>query len=281
MATTRSRLEKIENSLTAKQAIILWMGEAHKFGTLYEYVTWVANHPEERPPLNRLSEQVEIAVRKRMKEAPPYELQRVIRREVREVTFLFFLQLRVNQGFEAELRALKPQAAFQLAHVITASRKRRSKRTQRTAGDDLFRNSDPSGFALEVLWHKGVVENVANKYFDGHPVLFKGLAEELASLVEVVHLIRDEWKRLALRESRYHKGKERRVGVGHDYRIRWERLKALEEMYSFTFSDVLIDGAKADALSFLGEDRASFELVRQSWLRNMNREVGKDPESAG
>lgn|GEM_PF-3944211 len=276
--TVKSRLDEIENSLNPKQSMIAWMEEAHKFATLDEYGAWAAKH---YPPLNRLADRVEIAICKRMKGATQDELRRVVRREVLELAFLFFLHLRVNQGFERELRALKLLAALEAALVMTASRERRSKRTLRSAGDDPFRNMKPGSLAFEVLGHKGVVEDVAKKYFDGHPVLFRGLAEELAQVVQVVHTIRNEWKSLALREARYRKGEERRVAAGREYRIHCERLKVLEERFSFTFSESLIDGAKADALSFLGEDRASFELVRQSWLRNMNREVGKDPESAG
>ena len=55
MATTKSRLEKIENSLTPKQAILAWVHEAHKFTTLDDYGAWLAKHPEQRPPLNRLT----------------------------------------------------------------------------------------------------------------------------------------------------------------------------------------------------------------------------------
>jgi len=278
--TIDSRLEEIKYSLTAKQALILWMEVAHKFGSIEEYCTWLVSH-EEEPPINQLSKQVESAFRERV-DGTPEALESAINRELRELAFLYFLQLRANQGFAAALGALKLRAAFEAAHLITASRERRSKRTPRTAADDPLGTSNPSGLAFEVLGHKGVVEDVAKKYFDGHPVLFKDLAEELAKLVEAVRTIRDGWNRLALREERYHKRKGRGVGAGHEYRVHSERIRVLEERFSFKYSESLIDSAKADALSSMCEDQDAFELARQSWLRHMKREeVDLDPESAG
>jgi hypothetical protein len=112
-------------------------------------------------------------------------------------------------------------------------------------------------------------------------VLFKDLAENLAKLVQGVHTIRDQWKKLALRESRYHKGNKRRVGVGHEYRAHWDRLKMIEERFRFSCSESMIEMAKVDALRFLGEDQASFELARKSLLRGLKGPVVEESESAG
>ncbi len=280
MATIKSRLDKIENSLTPKQAVVAWMEEAHKFATPDDYVDWLAKHPGEQLPLNRLADQVELATYKWMKGAPRDELERVIRNQVREVAFLFFLQRRVNLGFQCELRSLRLLAVLAFEHVRTASQEqRRSRRTPPSVVNDPFREA--GSLAFEVLGHKGVVEDVANKYFDGHPVLFRGLAEDLAQLVEEVHTIRDEYKSLALQESLYRKGKERRVGVGYKYRIDWERLKTLEERVSFKCSESLIEMARAEALSFLGEPQASFQHARKSWLISMQGGVVEESESSG
>ena len=49
----------------------------------------------------------------------------------------------------------------------------------------------------------------------------------------------------------------------------------------FTYSESLIEMAKVEALKFLGEDQAAFELNRKSLLRTMKGVVVKDSESAG
>ena len=68
MATIENRINKIEKSLTPKQAIVAWMEEAHRFNSLSEYAVWSAGRPEEEPTdLQRLAQRVEIAVRDRMK----------------------------------------------------------------------------------------------------------------------------------------------------------------------------------------------------------------------
>ena len=44
MTATKQRIDRIEGSLTPKQAFLLWMGEAHAHGSLVEYGRALKGH---------------------------------------------------------------------------------------------------------------------------------------------------------------------------------------------------------------------------------------------
>ncbi len=67
MGTNKQRLAKIETSLTPKQAVLLWMEEAHKAGSVHKYALSLKGQPDSAFPLVKLPKQVEQAVRDSMK----------------------------------------------------------------------------------------------------------------------------------------------------------------------------------------------------------------------
>ena len=54
MRGQRTRLDKVETSLTPAQAVLLWMQEAHAFGSMRAYAEWVVEQPAASYPLYRL-----------------------------------------------------------------------------------------------------------------------------------------------------------------------------------------------------------------------------------
>ena len=61
------RVAKVEHSLAPKQAVILWMEEAHKLGSMHQYALSLKGKPDSAFPLVKLPKQVETAVRDSMK----------------------------------------------------------------------------------------------------------------------------------------------------------------------------------------------------------------------
>ncbi|MCI0439144.1 MAG: hypothetical protein L0177_08440 [Chloroflexi bacterium] len=109
MSSVQHRIEKIENSLTPKQAVIKWMNEAHQHPNMQDYVLSLRGAPETAFPLYMLPDQVEKAVRARMKGRPlrsetvpspgslrREEVAREARQAVRDVIFLFHLHQQAN-----------------------------------------------------------------------------------------------------------------------------------------------------------------------------------------
>lgn len=54
----KGRVEKLESGLTPKQAILMWLQEAHAFNGIEEYVRHLKTQPDSAAPLHKLSNQV-------------------------------------------------------------------------------------------------------------------------------------------------------------------------------------------------------------------------------
>src|SRR5450759_3236808 len=66
----RRRLAKLEGALSPKAATLLWLTEAHGFGSLEAYVDWLVDQPADAAPFWRVPEQAEHAVRAAMRGEP-------------------------------------------------------------------------------------------------------------------------------------------------------------------------------------------------------------------
>ena len=95
MRTGKRRIEKLETGLTPKQAFILWLKDAHSFDGIKEYVQYLKDQPESAAPIPRLTDQVEQAVKQRLKGRPREEIDKAVRQAYKDVLFLFFLHQRV------------------------------------------------------------------------------------------------------------------------------------------------------------------------------------------
>src|SRR5688572_29696471 len=85
MTARKSRIDKLEHSLTPKEAAILWMEEAHKIESLPAYASSLIGKPNAAFPLYRLTEQVEADVRRRFKGDDLQDIDWEVRHRVRDV----------------------------------------------------------------------------------------------------------------------------------------------------------------------------------------------------
>jgi hypothetical protein len=131
MASSKRRLDKLEVSLTPKQAILLWMEEAHQYDTMEQYARSLKPGPDSSWPLAILPEKVASAVEQAMKGRSKQEIARVARQAIRDVLFLFHLHQRVNQKFMEEDRHYWTRALL-LSTELDALRRERSLRDQMT-----------------------------------------------------------------------------------------------------------------------------------------------------
>jgi hypothetical protein len=131
MTSSKRRLDKLEVSLTPKQAILLWMEEAHQYGTMEQYVRSLKPGPEAAWPLAMLPDKISTAVEQAMKGRPRQEIVRRARQSIRDVLFLFHLHQQVNQKFMEEDRHYWTRALL-LSTELDALRRERSLRDQMT-----------------------------------------------------------------------------------------------------------------------------------------------------
>jgi hypothetical protein len=129
MTQGKRRLDKIQVSLTPKQAVLLWMEEAHQHDTIEQYCQALKPFPEANLPLARLPDQVTKAVEQAMKGRPKEAVALMVRQAVRDVVFLFHLHQQVNRKFLEEDRHFWTRAML-LATELDALRRERFLRDQ-------------------------------------------------------------------------------------------------------------------------------------------------------
>ena len=104
MNNGKRRVEKLESDLTPKQAILLWLQEAHSFNRIEEYAHHLKNQPDIAAPIDRLTMQVEEGVKQTLKGKPREEINKAVRQAYKDVLFLFFLHQQVNGKLLSEDR---------------------------------------------------------------------------------------------------------------------------------------------------------------------------------
>ncbi len=119
MGSRNSRLDKLESHLTPKQAMLLWMSEAHQFGTLEEYAHHMKTQPDDAWPLRRLGDQMGASVEQALKGKPRSIIDRAQRQVDLDVLFLFYLHQQAN-GRLAEKSRYFASHSLMLAQQINA-----------------------------------------------------------------------------------------------------------------------------------------------------------------
>ena len=61
--TLNKRLDKIERSLTPKQAVILWLQEIQQYRNAVEYAQFLRGQPESARPLYKITKQISQTIR--------------------------------------------------------------------------------------------------------------------------------------------------------------------------------------------------------------------------
>ena len=105
MTTAKRRIDKIETGLTPKQAILLWLQEAHAFNSIEEYVRHLKTQPDNAAPIGKLTTQVAESVKQTMKGQAKEQINRAVRQAHKDVLFLFYLHQQVNGKLLSENRS--------------------------------------------------------------------------------------------------------------------------------------------------------------------------------
>jgi hypothetical protein len=96
----RKRIEKIENSLTPREVVALWVEGLAKFNSLEDYISWIAEDSS-RAPLPKMLQQIESGIAGRpngqgKNSSDKNSSGRLLRKRSSEVVFLYNLLLQIN-----------------------------------------------------------------------------------------------------------------------------------------------------------------------------------------
>jgi hypothetical protein len=257
MTTSKRRLDKIDVSLTPKQAILLWMGQAHQHDTMEQYVRALKDGADSAWHLVDLPEQVAVGVRQALKGQPREEVSRRVRQAVRDVLFLFHLHQQVNRKLmeqqeaflfrlrwlRAELGRLRYQKMVRQASLSGIRRglprRQEVKRWQEEAERFL---GELQGLHLAVL-------AIRKRYFDGHDLLFPALTEGLNYLVKAMEVL----------VEMFNEDLAPKKGARTDM----SAVQARAGTVGTTQVAFLVDMARAEALDHMGETQAAAAIVER------------------
>ena len=265
-----TRLDKVEASLTPKQAVIRWLKEIEQYPGIVELAEHVRSLPESAAPVTRLTRQVGEAVRSDMKGARPELVEAAVRKANRDVVFLVKLHHQANAKVYTEQRAwrLTVRLIAAMQHRLLTKYELRNALSQRkgksspapglTKRDrESVRNCEEEikDFLTELYAIQGAIASICDRYFDGHQVLLHDADQFLTQEIEITERLAGLWNDSCADKSI--PGKE----------IDLEKVRRLAEKGVSEETAPLVSMAKSDALDSIGDYRGAREEASRLALR--------------
>lgn len=277
--TSKTRLEKVSVSLSPTQALVVWMEEAHQYPTMVDYTRALLARGDSAFPLVRLPDQVGQATRAALRGQPREQVDGAVRQAIRDACFLYHLHQQVNMRLldHAELLDVRLGwliESFQqllVYEVLAIAGEEPAPRTQSSAlvlpawateAGHVERTLAWRNHATELLGqahvHRAVVDQLGQRYFGGHQVLYPASAHELGSVTkrteEIIAIFNEGLQSRPATQS----ASESAVG---SLAIDLAAVRVQQEATVRVVIDGIVNRAKAAALDAVGERRAAHELI--------------------
>ena len=189
--TAERRLRQLEGALSPKAATLLWLAEAHEYGSLEAYVHWLIDQPISAAPLERVPGQAQAAVVAAMRGQPRDVVRAAAYRAVRDAVFLVELVIRLNGAAVelSKLEGLRYAVLFWKMRALSAEASLSGAEASRQARAALaarWRTWSADFTALITGLHAAEEARACleHQYLDGHPALFPDAIEDWARLRE-------------------------------------------------------------------------------------------------
>jgi hypothetical protein len=280
--TLTTRLGKITTALTPRQAMLLWLEEAHQFPSMVAYMRSLVGKADPAFPLYRLPLQVEQATRSAMKGEPRDLVERAMRSGIRDVCFLYQLHQRANmhvldaeealdlrlvrliEGFQHLL--VYEVRAVQLEELQTRCKGRPSSLVLPAWATQQGHAERKRGWCAQATALLGqaytlrtAMDTLSQRWFAGHGVLYPASALGLTQLIKhvetLVTLFNEQQIALTADASR-EEATERQALM-----IDLAAVHAGQQAAIAVTLTGILELAKAAALDDVGERRAAHELV--------------------
>jgi hypothetical protein len=183
--TTERRLAKLEGALSPKAATLLWLAEAHQFGSLPAYAVWLIDQPISAAPLERVPGQARAAAVAALRGQPREAVRVAAHQAVRDAIFLVELVLKLNLAAEETIRidGLRYAALFWEMRAISAETRLETARAPR--------GTSAGHTARWAAWRDAVANLIGSlctaetnrahlerRYLEGTPTLFADLGRK-------------------------------------------------------------------------------------------------------
>lgn len=312
--SNKKRLETIENhNLTPREAVVLWMHEAHQFGSFQGYVRWLLDQPDDAYPLIRMPAQVVAAVRARNKGTRDEDLRDDFYRVQKDLLFLYHVHKQLNMRAiqEEEARRLKVQMlgdkleglinhiclsgiarlkGFEFPNDLAAPLPERTKTKDELSLDEEILDWPTKEMSLwgEVMSFTEAARILSEHYFGGEELLYPNVRQELAATLALLTGWRESYQRtlgmrppdsdkdfiLRMARDEDKKGRKASADDAADDTPRPNVKRGARALANYV---ILI--ARAEALDDLGERDSGINLVRDWMCSEQGQRTFEDARS--
>jgi hypothetical protein len=248
----RPRTRRVEMKLTPQQAVLFWLREVQRAGSLTEYQRSLANLPLSQFPRSRINRQITVAVREALKDSSADLICRTTRSAAMQADFLILLILEVNQAVlhDAECRRLRLELLME----------RMQHRAQNWTDDECDNWIGLLLFSVvAVLGLKSVIQQIESEHFSNTPVLFSDASQTLERELALIHKIYDTYNVV--------------VAGCPDEPFDLQPLMNILEPSFRPLAGVIRAKAKSGTLNAFSRPEAAAALMRPYWNRNAIHEL--------
>jgi len=267
--TAERRLAKLEGTFSPKAATLLWLAEAHQFGSLPAYVDWLIDQPISVAPLERVPAQARAAALAALRRQPREAVQEAAHHAVRDAIFLVELVLKINVAAEETIRigSLRYAALFwEMRAIVAEAQLQTAARGRRTGGGHASPWTAWRAAVASMVGDLYAAEEVRvrleRRYLECTPTLFPDLASDWQLLREQVERLADLGDVVGVTAVTIDGAHRRRGRPVID--LRQLRAAVLDHVPEQAAS--LVDAARAAALDALG-DKAGAATIAERRLR--------------
>jgi len=267
--TAERRLAKLGGALSPKAATLVWLAEAHQFGSLPAYVDWLIDQPISAAPLERVPARARAAALEAMRGQPREAMRDAAHQAVRDAIFLVELVLKLNAAAEEVVRidGLRCAALYWEMRAINAEALLETARLPGGTRDG------PIG--RWTAWRAKVASLIGNlyvaeetrahqerRYLEGTSTLFHDLAADWQRLRDQAERLADLGDHVDVTTTTVDGARRRRRRPQIDLR----QLHAAARHRASEEGATLVDAARAATLDALG-DKAGAATIAERRLR--------------
>lgn len=260
------RMDQLEGALSPRSATLLWLAEAHEFGSLPQYVNWLTDQPLSAAPLERVPKAAEAGALAATKGQPPEIMHEAARKAVRDAIFLVELVVEINTAAREATRLEGVRYAAMLWEMRARSFERELTAIEPSAGgaDQAKGWADYLARAKAWLLELYVVETARTlleaRYLDGDAALFPEQAADWTSLLEGAERLVSVAHEIPLVESPARRGRTRRT---RSKVIDLEALRAGAAERAGAAAAHVVDTAQTLTLDVLGDTEGAMQIAKR------------------
>jgi hypothetical protein len=263
-----ARVARLEDSLSPRSAVLLWLAEAMAYPSLPAYARSLTERPPGEWPLEAIGARVEAAVRGSMRGRTREAVRTAGWQAIREAFFLFELVEHINLAAVEALDQAWPSLGLLASQMrcLALESEIPEYRTHPLGGRALAVRATEwrealSCFLTNLYEAEEARLALERRYLDGHSCLFAEPADDLARLLERAEGLAEIADQLAAMPATASPARRERRPKVREFDL--GALRKASRAQAARSAAVLVDSARCATLDLLGEGAAAVAILER------------------